>query len=92
METLCGAPEFAVMHVWSVMVILRPAVQNAELYGSGVCITKFECVGQVQKRVGHAFITLSKNPPIEIVEIVVKKAVRLEKPLRDALPWKLFLP
>ncbi len=62
------------------------AVQIAEPYGSGVCITKYECVGHVQKRVGYAFITLSKNPPIEIIEIVVKRPYRLEKPLRDALP------
>ncbi len=50
------------------------AVQNAEPYGSGVCVTKFECVVHVQKRVGNTIITLSKNPPIEIVEIVVKLA------------------
>ncbi len=36
-------------------------------------------MGHVQKRVGYAFITLCKNPPIEIVEIVVKKAIPARK-------------
>ncbi len=41
-------------------------------YGSGVVIVKFECVGHVQKRVGAFVINLTKNPPLEIVNVVVK--------------------
>ncbi len=51
METLCGAPD----DLRYVNVVSDgdskaiKAIQNAEQYGSGVCITKFECVEHVPK-------------------------------------------
>ena len=45
------------------------AVQNDKPYGPDIKITKFECVGHIQKRVGAAFIALTKNPPTETVVI-----------------------
>ncbi len=47
-------------------------VQKTMPYGSGVVIVKFECVGHVKKRVGAFVINLTKNPPLEIVNVVVK--------------------
>ncbi len=67
-------------------------VQKTMMYGSGVVIVKFECVGHVQKRVGAFVINLPKNPPIEIVNVVVKKGCKARKatkkrPAVEATPY-----
>ena len=62
---------------------------NREMpYGRGVKIVKHECVGHVQKRVGKEFIKLRTNPPVEIVKVLVKKAVPARKATkkRPAVP------
>ena len=46
--------------------------------GVGVKLTKYECVGHVQKRLGKAIITLRTKPPMESVT-VVRPAVRVCK-------------
>ncbi len=52
-------------------------------YGEGVKIVKHECVGHVQKRVGKALINLRTHPPMETVEVEVKKAVKGRKATKN---------
>ncbi len=51
-----------------------------------------KCVGHVQKKIGNAIITLRKNPPIEIIKIVVKKVVPARKATKRCPTVKIFLP
>ena len=55
------------------------SVQKAKPYGDDCPVVKYECVGHVQKRVGAAIIKLRQNPPTEMVEEVVEKAVKATK-------------
>jgi len=52
-------------------------------YGSNVSIVKYECVGHVQKRVGAFIINLRENPPIEMVEVIVKKGRKARKATKN---------
>ena len=67
------------------------ALRKAKPYGEDVKLTKYECVGHVQKRLGKAFIDLRTKPPMETVKVVVRPAVKpprnalLEKPLDKSL-------
>ena len=65
------------------------SVQKAKLYGDDCPVMKYECVGHVQKRVGAAMIKLKRNPPTEMVEVVVEKAVKAHKATKIALPLRL---
>ncbi len=54
------------------------ALNKDKPYGDDVEIVKFECVGHVQKCIGAAIIKLTKHPPTNVDEVVVK-AVKLPK-------------
>ena len=59
------------------------AVQNAKLYGDGVKIVKFECVGHVQKHVGASIINLRKKPPIRPATGIIQKARKGRKTTKN---------
>ena len=59
------------------------SVQKAKPYGDDCPVMKYECVGHVQKRVGAAMIKLKRNPPTEMVEVVVEKAVKARKATKN---------
>ena len=59
------------------------SVQKAKPYGDDCPVVKYECVGHVQKRVGAAMIKLKRNPPTEMVEVVVEKAVKARKATKN---------
>ena len=54
-------------------------LREAQPYGEGVTLTKYECVGHVQKRLGKAVIKLRTKPPMENVKVVVRPAVKARK-------------
>ena len=59
------------------------SVQKAKPYGDDCPVVKYECVGHVQKHVGAAIIKLKRNPPTEMVEVVVEKAVKARKATKN---------
>ena len=57
-------------------------LREAKPYGEDVKLTKYECVGHVQKRLGKAVIDLRTKPPLETVQ-VTRPGVRARKATKN---------
>ena len=57
-------------------------LRKAKPYGEDEKLTKYECVGHLQKRLGKAAITLRTKPPMETVQ-VTRPAVRARRATKN---------